>query len=369
MPRIKYPYEFDPKKRRMARLYAKGRNFSIVLNITLPLLLLALLIYSNVGSQLALYSSNVAVFALILYVLMIIARFPVSLYFGYLYEHKYKLSRYTFPNWLKDYGKMIFLRLVVAVPVIYVFYLLLPLDYWFLYALAGYFFLLLIADALFPEIIIPMFYKLHSYKHKAHTRIFLRMLRKAGMKNIRGIYVADESKKSVKANAMFAGLGKSKRVILFDTLTDNFTDDEVETVLAHEAAHYIHKDTWRHIFLETGRILAVFLAIQYIFNYFSLNLADFSNLPTLLLSFYILNIISMPLENAYSRHREAQCDLFALNATKKWRAQISAEKRLADLALSESNPHFLKVIFFYSHPPVEERIKMCEDWAKKHGKK
>src|SRR3989344_7557004 len=368
MSRIKYPYDYDPKKRKMAKLYAEGRKYSILLNIILPLLLLVTLIYSGFGNNLA-QESNIVLTTLIIFGLMILVRFPVSLYFSYIYEHKYKLSRYTFHGWVKDYLKMIALRFVVVVPVIYIFYQLLPLDYWFFYATAAYFILLIVVDALFPEIILPLFYKLQPYKHKTHTKIFLRMLRKAGVTKIKGVYVADESKKSVKATAMFAGIGKTKRIVLFDTLTNNFTDDEIETVIAHEAAHYIHKDTWRYVFLETLKMLIIFLVIQNIFIYLSLNIADFSNLPIFLLSYYLLNIIFMPLENAYSRHRESQCDLFALNASRKWVAQRSAEKRLADLALSDLNPHTLRVFFFHTHPPVKERVRMCEEWAKKHGKK
>ena len=369
MSRIKYPYNYDPKKRRMAKLYAEGRKYSILLNITLPLLLFAMLIYSGFGTSLALIFPNIAVFTLVIFVLMTFVRFPMSLYFSYIYEHKYKLSRYTFPAWLKDYLKMVALRFVVVVPVIYVFYQVLPLEYWFLYSTAAYFILLIIVDALFPEIILPLFYKIHPYKHKAHTRIFLNMLRKAGVTKIKGVYVADESKKSIKANAMFTGIGKTKRIILFDTLTNNFTDDEIETVIAHEAAHYIHKDTWRYVILEAIKMLIIFVVIRNIFIYFSLSIVDFANLPIFLLSYYLLNIMFMPLENAYSRHRESQCDLFALNASRKWVAQRSAEKRLADIALSDLNPHPLRIFFFQTHPPVKERVRMCEEWSKKYGRK
>ena len=368
MKRIKYPYDYDPKKRKSSKLYAEGRKYSILLHIILPILLLATLVYSGFGANLA-QESNIIFTTLIIFGLMSIIKFPVSLYFSYIYEHKYKLSRYTFSAWLKDYLKMIALRFVVVIPIIYMFYQLLPLYYWFYYATAAYLILLIVVDALFPEIILPLFYKLQPYKHKAHTKIFLRMLRKAGVKNIKGVYVADESKKSVKANAMFTGIGKTKRIILFDTLTNNFTDDEIETVIAHEAAHYIHRDTWRYVILETLKMLIIFVVIQNIFIYLSLNIVDFANLPAFLLSYYLLSIIFMPLENAYSRHRESRCDLFALNASRKWVAQRSAEKRLADLALSDLNPHPLRIFFFHTHPPVRKRVKMCEEWGKKYGKK
>lgn len=179
-----------------------------------------------------------------------------------------------------------------------------------------------------------------------------------GVGGIEGVYIADESRKSKKPNAMFSGFGHTKRIILFDTLTKAFTKDEIETVIAHEVAHYVNKDIPRFILLETAKALVILFLIDRIASFYSISL-DITSLSFVLVAYTTMDFISLPFINSYSRHREYYADLFALKTARKKKAQISTEKRLADMALSHV-PHPLIEMWFYSHPNFQKRIEMCE---------
>ncbi len=373
MPRIKYPYEYDPKKRKLAKIYSKGRLISGVVNgIVIPVLFFAIFYFSGLSALLRdamLPAGSLAVvfYTFVFLSMTAIVQFPLRFYSGYIYEHKYNLSRYTLGGWLKDYFKSLALFYLFTIPVIYGLFLLLPLQNWWIYAGVAYFFLSVFLSTILPVFILPLFYKLEPYRNKTHLKRLLSVIKSAGVTNVQGIYVANESAKSVKANALFSGLGKTKRIVLFDTLVNNFTPDEVETVIGHEAGHYIQKDIWRGIIIDTILIFPMLYVVNAVLTNYTSSIADIANLPLIFLAFRVLDIILMPLTNAYSRHREAQADLFALETCRKPEAQASTEKRLVDTALGDHKPHPFVVFMLHTHPPVEKRVAMCREWKKKKG--
>lgn len=372
MPKIKYPYEYDPKKRRLAKIYSKGKLLNGIINgIFVPILFFAALYYSNISlwlKEIALQAGPllVAAYAFLFISLLAVVQFPLRFYSSYIYEHKYGLSRHGLPGWFRDYFKSLFLSYLFSVPVIYGLYLLLPLQHWWVYAGIAYFFLSVFLHTIIPVFILPLFYKLKPYRDRAHIRKLLQMIRVAGVTDVEGIYVANESRRSVKANALFSGLGRTKRIVLFDTLLKNFTKDEVETVIAHEAGHYVNRDVWHGIILDTIIIFPMLFVIDAVLRNYSSGITDVANLPLIFLAFSLLELLLMPLTNAYSRHREAQADLFALDATRKPAAQASTEKRLVDIALGNHDPHPLIEFIFHTHHSAEKRVKMCRAWKRRH---
>ena len=174
----------------------------------------------------------------------------------------------------------------------------------------------------------------------------------------------DGSKRSTKSNAFFTGFGASKRIVLFDTLIEKHTVDELLTVLAHEVGHYKLKHILKRMMasiLETGLllfILSLFLNNSQLFEAFKMEqLSVYASLIFFGFLYAPLSLLSSLISNYFSRKHEFAADKYAVNTSQKPEVFIDALKKLSVDNLSNLTPHKLKVLFSYSHPPVLERIR------------
>ncbi len=367
-------YEYDPEKRRLAKIYSRQKLImSIGNSIVIPLTAIAVLFLTGVFERLAEYSLNAggSILGIILFVffvsaIFLIFEFPLKLYGGYFYEHKYKLSNHTLSAWFNDFFKETLLELVFAVPIgAITAFLLVNFRYWWLYtSIVGIFFSLFI-NFIYPVVFLPFLYKLKPYKDKSELKKILEILKRVGVTNIKKIKVLIESEKSKKVDAMFAGMGKTKSIILYDNLLDKFTKKEVRTVIAHELGHYVHKDIIKfEIFGAAQSVLLLYLTNLIIRNNFTAD--EFIPLhiyPVVSGILIVLGFLAMPLMMAYSRKQEAAADKFALDHIKDSSSQISTEKKLCDIDLADDKPNAFIEFWFHSHPCAEKRIKMAEQWA------
>jgi len=184
----------------------------------------------------------------------------------------------------------------------------------------------------------------------------------------------DFSRKTVKANAAVVGLGRTRKVILADTLTDKFTPAEVDAVVAHEFGHCRYRHTWQLLALSGVITLAGFFILSLIAkNMVALmgasGLSDLRLLPALVFLVMLFGLALLPAQNLFSRVLERQADRFAIALTGDPESFISVMQRLAEVNLAEANPSLLKKIFLYTHPPVSERIRMAENIRNKNGEK
>ncbi|MBU0530782.1 MAG: M48 family metalloprotease, partial [Nanoarchaeota archaeon] len=226
--KIKYPYEFDPKKRKLAKVYTNVKIINSVINsIIIPIGFLALFIVF--GGHVWLWDIVTAVspdiliytplYAFILAIFLMIVQFPLGFYSSFVYEHKYNLSNYKLKGWFVDFLKETLISLIFFIPAITVlYYLIIFTPLWWLYAGIIYAVVATILDFMLPVILLPFFYKIEPYKNEKQKKKLLDMVRRAGISNIKTVLVANESEKSKKPNAMFAGFGHTKRIVLFDTL-------------------------------------------------------------------------------------------------------------------------------------------------------
>lgn len=372
---IEYPYEYDEKKRKIAKIYTKTKIINGIFNsIILTMIFFVVMLYTGYSVTLKEFAIDVfGQFYLLFYItifltLITIVEFPLSFYSSFIYEHKYNLSNQTIASWLVDFFKELALMYVISVPIMTGLYILMGFTpLWYVYAAILFIGLTVFLDYIYPIAIFPIFYKREPYTDEAMKKKLLDMAKKAGVENINTIEVAKESEKSNKANAMFAGIGSSKRIVLFDTLLDNFTDDEVETVVAHELGHYVHKDITRSTIIESLKIIPVFLIIIAVFERYSAmfgisGIDDVAGLPLFLLTNSVIELLLMAPMAAYSRKREKAADIFGLEFTGKVEAQISVEKRLADMNLSDDSPHPLVECLLYSHPSASKRIEYARKW-------
>ena len=187
---------------------------------------------------------------------------------------------------------------------------------------------------------------------------------------MRGVYKWHLSEKSKKANAALTGLGNTRRIILADTLLDNYSADEVEAVLAHELGHHFHKHIFKSIGVQAAVTMLGFWAANWTLHYaverrhIFVSLSDFANLPLLVLIFAVLSFLLMPALNAFSRFNERQADRYAFENIASVAPFISSMNKLAEQNLAERTPSRWLEWWFHSHPAVARRVAAAEQWDK-----
>lgn len=377
MTKIKYPYEFDPKKRKMTEAYRKGKMIlylaSLLLSLAISLAILFSGLHIAAGDVAVQYPLAALVNGFLILTIFTALKLPLNFYSYYVYEHRFRLSRYTIRSWCIDFLKFSFVNYAITLTLISLLYFSFSFSPWWLFAGIMYIMFTTAMHYIFPFVILPFLWKTKPYRDRAMKRRILELCRKLGVTSIRNIVVIKESEKSVKPNAMFTGLWNSKEICLFDNLLNNFTEDEVETVVGHELGHYASKDILRGLVLEALLIFPVLLAVDYFVAMTGpavgiSSVSDMSALTLTGLVYGAINFFLMPLVNSYSRHREARADEFALRYVRKPAAQISAEKRLADMHLSELEAHPLVEFWLSSHPSTTKRIRMAERWKESEKK-
>jgi len=295
-----------------------------------------------------------------------VIHFPLSVFKGYFWEHKFHLSNQKFSHWLIDDLKKGALGLTIALLLLEMIYLFLgrfPNEWWIW---AGCFWLLVsfILAKLTPNVIIPLFFKYESIDNQdLRKRIF--DLFKSCQVSLKDVYAINLSSKTKKANAFLCGIGNNRRVVLSDTLLSNFSETEIEAVVAHELGHYKHKDILKLLFVNSILIFLSFYLIHLFFQFALLKfeltgMDDISFLPIVMLAFMIFGLLTTPLLNAYSRKIERAADKFSLQKTKRPEDFISMMNRLGEMNLSEFTPSKFTEIFFYDHPPITKRIAFAE---------
>lgn len=325
-------YQYDDKKRSLAKRY---ENVKLVLDVVggtvVPVVICVLLVLS--GASLSLtkflehisgsYWLTVAAYLLVFILLLGLVASPLAFYSGYIVDHKFGLSTQSVKDWLTDELKGLGLELAIGILAgSLLYYLILTTDIWWLVAAALFAVFSILFSIILPYVIMPIFYKVTPVTDLALKDNLLEMSQKMGARNIGRVLVADESRKSIRANAMFSGIGKSKTIVLFDTLIDRFTRREVVTVVAHELGHYVNKDIWKEA--VTSGMLAVpsFFLADYVLKQNAVGLgfsgiADPAGIPIIFAVLIGVNFILQPVSNWYSRVVERQADEFALRAGRR----------------------------------------------------
>ncbi len=305
-------------------------------------------------------------YGLAVFIIYYILDFPLNLYRSYSLEHKFQLSRQEIKDWFLDQIKAGIITFLIFVILLEAFYFILNRSFnnWWLWVSIFWIFFSLILARLMPILIIPLFFKYRALSDNQLRERILNLAQKMRVK-ILDVFEIDFSKKTLKANAAFVGMGRTKRVILADTLKDKYTYDEIEVILAHEFAHYRLKHLLKLIFINSIAIILSFYLIyrtsNYVLGLFGLSsLSDISGLPIVLMYFVILGMITQPLENYISRGFERNADLLALKTTDLKEAFISMMEKLTFQNLADRNPSRIIKIFFFDHPPIDERIEMAE---------
>jgi STE24 endopeptidase len=296
--------------------------------------------------------------------------FPLSFYAGYSLERRYELSHQTLARWFGRYVKRNGLSLLFGAALVLGLYWIIWLvgDWWWLAAAGAFFVVTVLMGQLAPVLIVPLFYKVERLDHPELNNRMERLAAGTGL-SIQGVYRLGLSEETTKANAMLAGLGGTRRVLMGDTLLDRFTPDEIEVIFAHEIGHHVFRHIRKMIFAGLvysligfwvcDRVLLLWAERHY--GITSAHNLPPGSLPLLMLVLTVFALVLEPVQNAISRRYERQCDRYALERTGLRAAYQSAFRKLARLNKDDPDPHPLEVFLFHSHPPISERLAIADE--------
>ena len=363
--------ELDPERQRLAKKYAGTSRILFFANLALMLGGVALLLLMGWSVGLRAWAEGVSgdawvtvgLYGVAIGALYTLISLPLDYYSGYILPHRYGLSTQSLGGWALDNVKGIALSVAFGLGALEILYWVLRTwpDWWWV-IMAGVMWLFMVAVAqLAPVLLMPIFYKLRPLDDPTLTARLTALAEQAGAR-VRGVYVMDMSSRTTMANAMLTGLGRTRRIILGDTLLEGYTYDEIETVLAHELAHHVHNDLPKGLIAEAALLLAGMWVAGYVLAWgvraFDFRgIADVANLPLFAIAMSVFGLVAMPAGNFMSRQMERAADRYALRVTGKSAAFRSVMLKLAGQNLADANPPTWVRFLFYSHPPVSERIQ------------
>jgi STE24 endopeptidase len=365
------PTEHEVPRNRQARDYESTHNRLFLIRLALTVCILAAYLLSGASAQLAAglrtRFGNAWLLVNGLYTIVTIFgfaafMFPLSVYSEHTLEHRYGLSRQSFEGWFFDYLKSLLIELVLAVlfvEAIYVFLRYAP-NLWWIWATIFYVAVAVVLTAIAPVLIMPLFHKFEPLQNAALTDRVRTFAESAGLRVI-GVFRWGLEEKTATGNAALTGIGRTRRIVLGDTLLEGYSEDEILAILAHEIGHYRHRDLARLIlsgsitaaagFYITHRVLG-FLVNRFGFA----GVDDIASFPLLVFCLLLFSLFTMPVSNGYSRRREFAADAYAVAAMGGPEPLVSALEKLADQNLSDRDPPRWIEWLLHSHPSIGRRV-------------
>jgi STE24 endopeptidase len=365
----------DEEEYRKTQLYQKDNNLLSFWSSSFNLLIIILMIttggFAFADSLARQLSGHMVIISLLFFGLIGLAsdliNIPFSWYDSFVIEKKYGFNTMTIRTFVTDHIKSWFLALLIGIPV-------LGLITWFYYKTGPGFWIYawilitlfsVIMNLFYSELIVPLFNKQSPLEDGQLRRQIEAFAVKTGFK-LRNIYVIDGSKRSTKANAYFSGFGPKKRIVLYDTLMKEFTDDEIVAVLAHEIGHYKKKHVLQSLVSSVAITGIMLFLFSLMVNNPLLSQAMGARSSSFHIGLIVFGILYSPLSliiglfsNYISRKNEFQADKFVRDHFKP-ESLAEALKKLSVKNLSNMIPHPTYVFFHYSHPPLLKRLERLE---------
>ncbi len=373
---IKETADLNQEKQKLAKQYARINRRLMLLDMAIGgVYLLTWLVFGwseKLKVWLLQFTSNewllLLIYLIILGGILFIINLPLSFYQGYTLPHRFELSTEKLSGWISDQVKGLLLGGILGFIVIEIIYAVLRAfpSLWWLWAAGILLVFNVIIANLAPVLLMPIFNKFVPLgdEHSDLAERLMQLARRSGT-YVRGVYKFDMSKRTRQANAGLTGLGNTRRIIIGDTVLNEFTTDEIETIMAHELGHQVNKDIpLGIIFGSLITLVGLFLA--------SLGLSwgvqalgftstsDVAAFPLFVIVLGIYSLVTMPIENGFSRWRERRADEYSLSLTHNGVAFASALRRLANQNLADADPEPWVEWLLYSHPALGKRISMAE---------
>jgi STE24 endopeptidase len=312
--------------------------------------------------------------AAVIYFIILIAAYgvlsaPLSYYRGFVLPRRYGLSNQSLTGWLSELLKAGILALALGAGIVaasYWFITIVP-QVWWLLAWGFVVLVSLILSILAPVVIVPIFFKMEPLADTELKERLEKLTKQAGVE-VGGIYNIEFSSKVTTANAAMMGVGRTKRIVLSDTLLSQYSAPEIEVIMAHELGHNRHRDILRVFVFQSVILLIGFYATGLILEAcigplgFS-GIDDIAVLPLLVLVFAVLSLLIMPISNTLIRRFEKAADDFALHLTGNPQVFITMMTKLTDQNLAEAEPSRWVELLLYDHPSYRSRVEHAKNYS------
>ncbi len=322
------------------------------------------LIMNKIGSN---YYLSVVIFFIIFLILIKLISLPFNFFGSYIVQHQWGFSNQSLLSWCSDFFKGSALEFIFSSAAVLVFMIILnnfPRTWWFI-ATVFLAFWLILQSYLAPLVIDPMFNKFETVTNPKIIQMVENLSQKADL-NINKILKMDASTRTKKVNAYFAGLGKSKRIVIYDNLLNDYTINEIEAVIAHEMGH------WKLGHIRKGMTVGIvgllfIMGLMYIvlqFSYYKSGfMLKYSPIILIIIFYYftMMSFVTSPIQSAISRSMEREADDFAVRLTNNKHASIDLQKKISKSNFSDISPPEFIEWFNYSHPSTIKRIKLIEN--------
>ena len=304
----------------------------------------------------------VVLFAAALGVASEVVALPFVCHTGFLLERRYGLSRVGFSAWVRGYAQTALARWVFWVAAVVFVYVAIDrwATWWWLAGGAAFAAVSVALTNLAPVVLLPRVFGVRPLGRRRLADRLEALARRAGAPVI-GIHEWRVGAWTSRANAALVGSGSTRRILLSDTLIEDYSDAEIEVVLAHELAHHVHGDIWKMIACEVGVALFALCVSHHALTAVSPvlgldGIGDVAGLPALVLCVAGVALAVLPLANVLSRRHERRADRYAIEVTGNREAFVSGLRRLGAQNLAEARPSRVAAWWFSSHPPLAERM-------------
>jgi STE24 endopeptidase len=371
----------EDKATRYHRLRRRASTLSLAVSTLALVLLVALRLAASLRDGLERLAGSftaspaaqamvvVLLFTAALVLLLDLLTFPFSLFREWTLERRYELDRVPFTAWFQTHIKGALVSFAIAlgsVAIVLIAVALTPTWWWIAAAVGVWLGLLSLTTA--TPLLLARFARMVPLQRPALSARLDRLAARAGARTALRVYQWGGSDETRRAHAALVGFGRTRRVLLSDSLLASCADDEIEVVVAHELAHHVHGDLWKHALGRLALLTIAFgltqLTLVAVGPAFALRgPADPAAWPLMTLTVGALFVLSSPFTLAWSRRDERRADRYALKLTGNAEALLSVLRRLAALNLAEERPSRAAEVFFASHPSFPERVAAIRRWA------
>ncbi len=359
--------------------YRSGNVLWVITNVW-GLLIPSLILFAGVSARLRTWAQRLGrkwFFTIGLYfiaftVIVFLVDLPLSYYQGYVRQHDYGLSNQTFGKWTQDQVTGLIIGIIGGVLFLWVPYLLLrksPRRWWLYTGLLAIPFIVMVS-LIQPIWIDPLFNTFGPMKDKALEADILRLAERAGIEGSR-VYEVAKSEDTNAVNAYVAGVGTTKRIVLWDTILAKLNREQLLVVMGHEMGHYVLGHIWKLILIMSALIIGALYAVhrtsgwmiaRYRDRFGFSELSDVASLPLIIVLFSLASLVVTPVALAVQRHFEHEADRFGLEITQDNYAAAEAFVKLQQENLGMPRPGRLYKWWRASHPPLGDRIDFSNDY-------
>lgn len=375
-------YPLDPERKEKLIEYSQFRNIWRFVEFFISLGLMSLVLFTGFSAKLrdwakvGKYKFFILWIFTILFILTdFILNLPFTIYSGFVVEQDFGFMNQTFGGWFGEQALSLGLAVVFTIiPVWFLYWLINRSKRWWAWFTVGAIPFIILMMVIVPVYVAPLTNDFEPVKNEQVRNEVHALAEKAGIGDA-DIFEVNGSKQSTKVNAYVTGMFSSKRIVLYDTLIDNFTIDEIRFVMGHEMGHYIMNHMWQGLavallfvcfalWLTNLTIHAVIRKFKRFFKFDSLG--DYASLPLIMIFISIISFVFQPITNGFSRYDEHQADIYGMDITGvSGEVAATAFDKLAALNLSDPDPNPLIEFWFYSHPALNKRMEFVRNYQPK----